>query len=583
MSNTFISNPAEIAAQKALEQIFESINNKKNFILEAGAGAGKTYSLVHTLRHLITIKGRELLRNNQRIACITYTNVAKDEIKSRTDNNPVILSETIHSFCWSLLSDFQSKLRSVLPKIGKWPERITENDKIGLQEIIYNFGYPKLEENQISLGHDDVLFLMIELLEERKFRDILTMRFPFILIDEYQDTDKGIFEALKHYFIASSEGPLLGFFGDHWQKIYGTGCGRIQHENLVSIEKKANFRSERKIVECLNRMRPELPQEVSDPESKGSITIYHTNKWNGQRRTESHWKGDLPELVAHKALELVRNDLKANEWDFSPEKTKILMLTHNILADEQGYRNLAKLFSRTDYYIKKEDEYIAFFVDILEPICNAFENRHYGEMFTVLDNRASIHKHSDKVKWFEDMQKLLKIRQTGTIGQIIEHIKATNRPRLPEKIDNKERRFNFLLSKSEEELLEEEKSFLEHFTTLKNIQYKEVIQLSKFINEKTPFSTKHGVKGAEFENVLVVLGRGWNQYNFGQMLEWAGSSIPSNKQDTFERNRNLFYVVCSRPKKRLALLFTQQLPLVAFKTLSNWFGKESIQELEING
>lgn len=30
---------------------------------------------------------------------------------------------------------------------------------------------------------------------------------------------------------------------------------------------------------------------------------------------------------------------------------------------------------------------------------------------------------------------------------------------------------------------------------------------------------KHGVKDAEFENVLVVVGRGWNKYNFGKMLE----------------------------------------------------------------
>ena len=90
-------------------------------------------------------------------------------------------------------------------------------------------------------------------------------------------------------------------------------------------------------------------------------------------------------------------------------------------------------------------------------------------------------------------------------------------------------------------------------------------------------TTKHGVKGAEFENVLVVVGRGWNQYNFGEMLELAGASvIPVAKEEAFERNRNLFYVACSRPQKRLAILFTQLLSPEAIATLESWFGADAV-------
>jgi DNA helicase-2/ATP-dependent DNA helicase PcrA len=79
---------------------------------------------------------------------------------------------------------------------------------------------------------------------------------------------------------------------------------------------------------------------------------------------------------------------------------------------------------------------------------------------------------------------------------------------------------------------------------------------------------------------LVVVGRGWNRYNFEEMLALASlPKIPSEKQDAFERNRNLFYVVCSRPKRRLALLFTQKLGQDALGTLSRWFGAENINSL----
>ena len=73
--------------------------------------------------------------------------------------------------------------------------------------------------------------------------------------------------------------------------------------------------------------------------------------------------------------------------------------------------------------------------------------------------------------------------------------------------------------------------------------------------------------------MIIVLGRGWNQYNWNQFLEWMHSgNVPADKQDSFERNRNLFYVACSRPRKRLCLLFTQQLSDNALASLNNLFG-----------
>ncbi len=86
-------------------------------------------------------------------------------------------------------------------------------------------------------------------------------------------------------------------------------------------------------------------------------------------------------------------------------------------------------------------------------------------------------------------------------------------------------------------------------------------------------------KGAEFENVLVIVGRGWNKYNFAQMLEWIDAGPPAERREFFESNRNLFYVACSRPKTRLALLFTQVLSAAAMAKLTNWFGAANVVPL----
>src|SRR5690606_6567888 len=155
----------------------------------------------------------------------------------------------------------------------------------------------------ITLHHDDVLTLMIGLLRHAKFRTIFTSKYPIVFIDEYQDTDKNLAGAIKQYFIETENGPQIGFFGDNWQKIYGSGCGKIESEKLHIIPKNANFRSVPAIVDVLNAMRPDLRQEVEDPNSIGTAIVYHTNNWSGTRRTGSHWAGDLPAEQAHRSEE----------------------------------------------------------------------------------------------------------------------------------------------------------------------------------------------------------------------------------------------------------------------------------------
>src|SRR3546814_3449753 len=136
---------------------------------------------------------------------------------------------------------------------------------------------------------------MIEAMALPKFRAVLTARYPVLLVDEYQDTDAAFVDAMKTWFLDHGEGPLIGLFGDHWQKIYGDGCGSVEHAALEVIDKNANFRSVDPIVQMLNRMRPDLPQMVSDPDALGEARVFHTNAWPGVRRTGQgggHWTGD---------------------------------------------------------------------------------------------------------------------------------------------------------------------------------------------------------------------------------------------------------------------------------------------------
>ncbi|WP_322756922.1 3'-5' exonuclease [Synechococcus sp. CBW1107] len=222
--------------------------------------------------------------------------------------------------------------------------------------------------------------------------------------------------------------------------------------------------------------------------------------------------------------------------------------------------------------LKKEDPHISFLADTVEPACAAFSAGKFGEMFSVIGRKVgNLSNLAEKREWTRDMQRLVDLRENGTIGEIIDLLKETRKPRLPEAVLRTERR----LADATREVIDASRTLLQ-IEKLRPLPYSELIALAAFINDHTPFSTKHGVKGAEFENVLVVLGRGWNQYNWTQFLEWFPNRFPGNKEDSYIRNRNLFYVACSRPKKNLVLLFTQALSQTALETLEGWFGAENI-------
>jgi DNA helicase-2/ATP-dependent DNA helicase PcrA len=90
----------------------------------AGAGSGKTTSLIKAISHLAETRGLSLRRTGQQIACITYTEVAVGEISADVGVSPLFHISTIHSFLWSVIRPFQSDIAAwVATRIE---EKITE-------------------------------------------------------------------------------------------------------------------------------------------------------------------------------------------------------------------------------------------------------------------------------------------------------------------------------------------------------------------------------------------------------------------------------------------------------------------------
>jgi len=573
-------SPAVIAAQKAQARLEESLTASKNFRLEAGAGAGKTYSLVAALKKIIAERGLALMHAGQQVACITYTEVARREIANEIEEHPAILVDTIHGFGWSFIGRFQKTLRKLIAAQESRQEAIELAGGVANQQVEYSYGFFGIDEERITLHHDDVPRFLGDMLANPKFQQIFASLYPILFIDEYQDTDPLVMNALSKHFFEPGHGPITGLFGDHWQTIYRKDYELIDYPNVEGIDKGSNFRSVPVIVDVLNRLRPELTQEVDDVEAKGEARFFHCNGFTGERVDSRNGKQELPKAALAQSIERVKQTLAGDGWDFDPARTKILMLTHNVIAAERGYPTLADIYEFKDDLVKKQDATIAFLADTVEPICVAYLAGNYGEMFRLMGGIPTIRKAADKAQWRTDMDELIALRESGTISQILDHLKTSKRPRLSDRVSGREDEITRLGA----EATEDEPKSLKRHRQVRAVPYREIVALVEFINGFTPFATQHSVKGTEFENVLVILSGGWNHYNWPKFLELLTTGKVTEKdKGGFFRARNLFYVAVSRPKKRLAVLATQALNENALAAATHLFQEQNVVAVALDG
>ena len=532
---------AKAEADKVDEQIVETLKSGRSFRVEAGAGSGKTYSLNRAIEWIQANKWSDYSRKKQNVVCITYTNAAVDVIAERLAKDSFILPSTIHSFAWNAIKQYQSVL---IDAVTTNPDFLTdEGDFNKVTEVAYALGH-RYKENGIQyLYHDDVLKLFCLLLDNAKFRRVFADKYPLILIDEYQDSYKPIIDRFVDYFIAKGIGPQFGFFGDAWQTIYQSNkaCGAIEHDNIDVIKKSSNFRSAPRIVQLLNDIRPDLPQKSAIDGFDGEVVVITCEDYNGARRTDRNFKGELPPEVLKSRLDEIEAKIKKDIPN--DESLKILMITHKVLATQQGYEQLLDVLG--DGLRNKEDPFLLFFMNTVEPIYKALCTSNTQLLFDTLDiKRYPITKKSEKAKWQEFRKQLAEARTQKAID-VLELVHQTDLIPMPPNLDGYYR----LYHDAPEAMYIAEvtiRSFLE-------LEYSQFLAAIDFLYPEAVFSTEHGVKGEEYDNVVFVVSKGWNQYQFETYAPMitGKASVPSGKQAAFERNRNLFYVCCSRPKKRL--------------------------------
>ena len=555
---------AKANADKTDEEIISTLKEGKSFRVEAGAGSGKTYSLHRVVEWIDKNRAKEYKQTGKHVACITYTNAAVDVITSRISPNSFIIPSTIHNFAWENMSNFNSAMIEAVKELNIIPD---DCESEGVKRVVYDLGIRYCdEEGNLHLFHNDVITLFAWFLEKAKFRMLLSDKYPLILIDEYQDTFKAITDRFLFYFIEKGQGPQFGFFGDAWQTIYASNgaCGSIQSEKIVEIKKGSNFRSQAVIVDALNRIRPDLPQISALNDNDGEIIVITTNEFDGKRSSEKYFKDELPDQILSNYINSVQVKLAGRGWT---SNNKVLMITHRVLARYQHYSDLFAALG--DHFKEQDDGHYIFFRDRIEPLYNALVNNNAKLMFDALGTtRKPVETKRQKRQW-QELKNALETARNGTIYDVLKV--AYDSKLIPIQPDIE----RLIKGYDAEEPQAYQKTSLSEFYA---IPYEEVLNAISFFNDDSIYSTEHGVKGEEYDNVLLVIGKGWNLYKFEDTIWRDEKTLSKDDLKAYIRNRNLFYVCCSRPRKRLALLITIPIGEQFHNYLSRIFGASNVME-----
>lgn len=628
-----------------VQEIFQSIDNGRNFLLSGGAGSGKTYSLVSVIREVITENP------TAKVACMTYTNAAVKEIEERVNHKNLNVS-TIHDFLWDNIKHFQKELKEAIISLANNEDvsRITidEANTIPanyfdtLEDGIQYKEFVRLKKGIIS--HDELLIIANYLFEKySKLSSIVKDKYKFIFIDEYQDTSKAVVEIFLSHFKKSDRKNIIGFFGDAMQSIYDDGIGNLddykgtEPETVNEIPKKQNRRNPQLVINLANKLRTDgIEQEPSTDNNA-------PNMLNGVVK-----QGSV--LFLHSTdddISKVEQYLEENyNWNFSNSKdTKELNLTHNLIADKAGFRTLMDIYDR-DQILSFKDRIRKYIKD--NNIATDFSTNTFGEvvqtlqqgkngrelaavsptagMQTFIDNNAELYNYANTLNYAEfskmyvDKDQLLDDKKQDEDDENKKGSKRDNLIKHLFKIQTniyfyQNRRYNEFLratdfrfkitsveskrvlkenieslinvgNKTIEEIIteanekeicliddklntfKEKKEYL--YNRVKDVKFNEFQKLFEYLEGQTPFSTQHKTKGAEFDNVLVILDNGgWNLYNFAKMF--LGTASPS----VMDRTKKIFYVCCTRAKEKLAVFYHNPDAQVIEKA-KEWFGEGNV-------
>jgi DNA helicase II / ATP-dependent DNA helicase PcrA len=574
MNKSFFRDLELIFKDEKQKEAFSSIDNT---VVVAGPGSGKT--------RILSLKAvslsRDTIHKPSGLAVISFSRESVRELKKRLalygflpNRNDFI--GTVHSFSLlhviepfghlypqynisypiKILPDEISNVMysEVLEELGVDSRALTLSDlnktrtltlvgrstiEIPSSNLIINGA--KIYESKIRksefIDFTDIINIAAIIISEQEYvRSSLKSKFPWLLVDEYQDLGKALHEMVLE--LVFNAGIKLYAVGDMNQSIYGFNGGYPEflkelsdYDDINTIHLTSNYRSSKHIIEASKEaLQPTLPfpKYLAKKEMNAEADFTFI--------TCSHGMDEQYDIVAKKVIpKLIAKDIPLNE---------IGILTGNNNQTHQLANHLLR--QKIPYYIAKwsfENSAVIVWLQDCAKWSNKKTDQSFDELFrfwkTLLQNHDETRKNLDDIELKTKLFKVINLnRNTEDLLKWLNNIiKELNLEILLENSEiypNEVKNINNLLD--EAKLKNLKNSTLERFASL------------GYPHNEVTITTRHSSKGLEFETVILL---GMEMDNFPIFFH-------RNNPLALAEDQRLCYVCISRARKSCILIRSEE-------------------------
>lgn len=624
-------NEVDAEADEIMVQCLD-LARPKSFFLFAGAGSGKTRSLVSALNAFRAKYGAQLRLRGQRAGVITYTNAACDEIKRRLEYDPAIVVETIHSFAWHLIEGLNNDIKEwvrqdLISSIAEldaqqakgratskaYQDRIVEiaskKRKLERLDTVRVFKYDPNGDNRGhgSLSHSDVIKMASHFLSAKRImQSILVGKFPILLVDESQDTLRPFMEALLVVQQAQQERFALGLLGDTMQRIYADGkedLVRVIPDEWARPAKAMNHRCPPRVVKLINRVRAEVDQQeqrARSDKSEGLVRLFIVPQTVLSKAASER-------AVSEKMASLTNDQLWTDD-----RSVKALILEHHMAARRMGFLDMYEILSEESSFqtslMQGALSAVNLFSQLVFPLVEAHKaNDKFAIAAVMRQSSPLLSRASFRQAGNNQMAQLLKARdavasltglwdggQDPSFANILRNVAGSGLFEIPDSLKTISERSAELQQLavdlgdlSDGDADTKRRIILDKFL---ETRFSQIGPYSEYVSHTAKFDTHQGVKGLEFPRVMVIMddaeARGF-LFKYDKLFGAEAKSArdleneAAGKDTSIDRSRRLFYVTCSRAEESLALVAYSSEPTKVRDRVvqAGWFEPDEIELL----
>lgn len=609
-----MGNNIDLQVDETLEKCILS-TPRKSFFLFAGAGSGKTYSLVLLLKKIHNSIGKDLLLQGKNVAVITFTNAATDEIINRLDYSPIFHISTIHSFVWEVIKYYQSDIKrlycsyieedlkalekkiketknkttktylSSVEKLEYQKERLAKAQTI--EKFVYNPNGSNPEYN--ALRHAEVIRISARMIiESRMLQRIIAQRYPILLIDESQDTKKELVDVFFEIQRNFTDIFTLGLLGDQKQRIYADGKENIEDSIPTEWEKpvkRMNYRCAKRIIQLANDIGRDIDinaeQRPREDANDGFVRLFIIQQRDGLNKDE----------IEQNVMRIMSEQTRDEKWAAIDADVKVLTLEHMMAARRLGFSSFfAPLYKVSKYqmtFLQGTVSEIEFFTKEILPIAESIkeDGRIALEILKkhspLLSGQDTKNPYELYLKCREEAIKVANlVNENETIRVVVDEIIKSQLLIVPDVVKQA-----YMLNPSDiEDIVEED---IRAWVEVMDLPINMVRSYDDYVNHRSQFDTHQGVKGLEFDRVMVIIDdseiRGFlfsydKLFGVKDLSDADLKNKENGKETSIERTQRLFYVTCTRAKNSLAVvMYTNNSEGVKTETIKKgWFEESEI-------